>query len=679
LVFPIDFNLHENRLTKDSLEGIEFQFERLGLDSSDTNVFLKKFLRISKSSTLPSDDYEIVYLAAKIAYMLSDYAYFKSEGFKEKEMGNDGARIWQALAKAAQGDLGESIKMLEDIKKITENSGDILQYVETLGILGQIYFVRGSKERPNLIKVMESIDKFEEKYKHSLPDFNHIFMPAYLIQERFMTFQLPPKELVEKILGIYKIAEEIGDRYWMSQLQLDLAMAYLRFDDLKNSNNYLEMVFETLKEKKFLALEAKAIRIQGELFEKQNKPDLAEENFLTARTAYTKLKDQIGVSTCVSKLANLAFNQNQQDKAEQYFTESYTISKKTDDFYGIAVSLNALAQFSSIKGQYAESLATYKQALTIALENTFEMLLPSIYSGLAYVNFISGDFWSAVENRSKAVIYKEKMSTGEEELLLEHMKLGQLNAIVGNLDAAFDEFEQALNFCMKLGKKDNLYFDILNWLFEISTALGKLSLAETYVSRADLFASIHNSAEENVQALISRIRFLIQKREITKANSYLETVFEKAQEFPSALTMALALVEKTNVLLLQYQENCDASIFEEVVGKMEDMVFISLDLEFLPLTMYAKRALAKALAFDNKYKDGIEEIDEACVLADELGMEKFAETMKKDQEDLKKVLKKLDSMSEKELEEKRQSYLTDIFAILTQTFWLVSASEHQQI
>jgi len=337
LVFPIDFNLHENRLTKDSLEGIEFQFERLGLDSSDTNVFLKKFLRISKSSTLPSDDYEIVYLAAKIAYMLSDYAYFKSEGFKEKEMGNDGARIWQALAKAAQGDLGESIKMLEDIKKITENSGDILQYVETLGILGQIYFVRGSKERPNLIKVMESIDKFEEKYKHSLPDFNHIFMPAYLIQERFMTFQLPPKELVEKILGTYKIAEEIGDRYWMSQLQLDLAMAYLRFDDLKNSNNYLEMIFETLKEKRFLALEAKAIRIQGELFEKQNKPDLAEKNFLTARTAYTKLKDQIGVSTCVSKLANLAFNQNQQDKAEQYFTESYTISKKTDDFYGIVV------------------------------------------------------------------------------------------------------------------------------------------------------------------------------------------------------------------------------------------------------------------------------------------------------------------------------------------------------
>lgn len=678
-MLPKDFNLHENRLSKESLESIEFQFDRLGKDSRDINVFLKKFTRISKSTALPSDDYEIVYLAAKIAYMLSDYAYFESEGFKEKEMGNDGARIWQALAKAAQGDIDESIKMLEDIKKITENSGDILQYIETLGILGQILIVRGSKDQAHLDKIMESIDKFEEKYKHSLPDFNHIFMPAYLLKGRFMTLQLSPKELIEEIQITYKIAEEIDNAYWMAQLQLDLTMGYLSLNDASEANNYLKLVFETLKEKRFLALEAKAIRIQGELFEKQNKTELAEKNYLKAKIAYTKLKDQIGVSTCVSKLANLAFNQNQQDKAEQYYTESYAISEKTSDFYAMTVSLNALARFASIKGQYAESLATYKRALEIAKENSFEVLLPSIYSGLAFVNFISGDFWSAVENRSKVVIFKEKMNASEEELLLEHMKLGQLNAIVGNLDAAFDEFEQALNFCMKLGKKDDLYFDLLNWLFEISTALGNLSLAETYVSRADLFASIHNSEEENVQALISRIRFLIQKREITKADSYLESVFEKALEFPSALTMALAIVEKTNVLLLQYQEKADESLFEEAMGKMEDMVFISLDLEFLPLTMYAKRALAKALAYGNKYQDGIEEIDEACLLAEQLGMEKFAETMKADQDDLKKNMKKIDSMSEKALEEKRQSYLTDVFAILTQTFWLVSASEHQQI
>ncbi len=679
MVLPKDFNLHENRLSKDSLESIEFQFERLGLDSKDINIFLKRFIRISNSAALPSDDYEIVYLAAKIAYMLSDYVYFESEEFLEKQMGNDGARIWQALAKAAQGDLDESIKILEDIKKITENSGDILQHIETLSILGQIWIVRGSKGHSNLNQIMESIDKFEEKYKHSLPDFNHIFMPAYLLKERFMALQLPPKDLIKKINIIYKIAEEIGTTYWMTHLQLDLAIAHLQNNAVKETSDFLQKAFETLENKKYLALEAKAIRVQGTLFEKQNKSDLAEKKYLQAKIAYSELKDQIGVSTCISKLANLAFTQNQHDKAEQYFTESYAISESISDFYGMTVSLNALAEFSSKKGQYAESFATYKRALEMAKNNSFELLLPSIYSGLAFVNFISGDFWQAVENRSKVVIYKEKMNTSEEELLFEHMKLGQLNAIVGNLDAAFDGFEQALNFCMKLGKKDDLYFDILNWLFEISTALGNLSLAETYVSRADLFASIHNSEEENVQALISRIRFLIQKRELAKADSYLESVFEKALEFPSALTMALAIVEKTNVLLLQYQEKADESLFEDALGKMEDMVFISLDLEFLPLTMYAKRALAKALAYRNKYQEGIEEIDEACELAEQLGMDKFVETMRDDQDNLKKNMKKADTMSEKTLEEKRQSYLKDIFAILTQTFWLVSASEHQQI
>ena len=232
---------------------------------------------------------------------------------------------------------------------------------------------------------------------------------------------------------------------------------------------------------------------------------------------------------------------------------------------------------------------------------------------------------------------------------------------------------------MKLGKKDDLYFDLLNWLFEISTALGNLSLAETYVSRADLFASIHNSAEENVQALISRIRFLIRKREIEDSEALLDSVFEKAQEFPSALTMALALVEKINVLLLKYQKKQDEKLFDEAIEKMEDTIFISLDLEFLPLTMYAKRALAKALGFRDKFTDGIEEIDEACDLADELGMQKFADTMKTDQDALKDLKEKREGLSDEEIKEIQETLLQDIFTILTQTFWLVSASEHQRI
>ena len=182
-------------MSKESKEAISFQFERIGLDSKKTKTFLERFIRISKSPTLPPDDYEIIYLASKIAYMLANYEYFNSEEFKHKEMGSDGARIWYALAKAAQGEADDAIKILEDVKKNTENSGDILPYVEVLGILAQIYFIRGSKEKSNLENVMNDLEKFKEKHQLSLPDFDHIYMPAYLIEERIKAQQLPPDKV----------------------------------------------------------------------------------------------------------------------------------------------------------------------------------------------------------------------------------------------------------------------------------------------------------------------------------------------------------------------------------------------------------------------------------------------------------------------------------------------------
>ncbi|MGC9779001.1 MAG: tetratricopeptide repeat protein [Candidatus Heimdallarchaeota archaeon] len=675
MIFPKAFQLYETRLSKDSLDAIEFQFERLDQDSSNIHVFFNRFLKISKSPTLPPEDTEIIYLASKIAYFQSQYDFFKTEEFKSKEYDNDGARIWYALALAVQGQMDEAIHILEDIKEKIENDNDHLQFIECLGVLAQIYFVRGTEDKEKLEAILERIAKFEEENKGKLPDFDHKFMPAYLIENRVKSQQLSPTEIINEITPVYELAEEVSDHYWMTHFELDLALSNILSRKLDEANNYLTKVFTTFKTLKYLALEAKAIRIKGQLIEKQGDIATAEKTYLEAKKAYEKLNDRIGVSICLTLLAQLAENNDQQNKAEQYFTKSYNLSEDMKDFYGMAVALTSLAKISYKHGQYAEALATFKKVLDITQKNSFDYLLPKIYDGLAHVDFISGDFWSAVENRSRAIIYKLKFEYSEEDLLIDRMKLGQLNAIVGNLDSAFNEFEDALNYCTKLNIKNDIYFDILNWLFEISTAIGKLALAEAYMSRADLFASIHDSEEENVQALISKIRFHIQKKELVQAEKLLETVFEKAQEFPSALTMALALVEKAVVQIMNFQEKKDDSIMEEVLQTMDDMLFISLDLEFLPLTMYTKKVLGKVLAYKNDIEDGIEELTEAIELADELGMEKFTDSIKKELKELKKLDKK--DLSEEQLAKKRETYLNQGIEYLKETFWLVSASEYQ--
>ncbi len=676
MVLPRSFQLHESRLAKESLETIEFQFERLDQDSSNYKIFLNRFLKISKSPTLPPDDYEIWYLASKIAYFISDYTYFMTEQFNEKASYNNGAKIWQSLANAAQGNIDEAIKTLERIEEITEQGNDFLQYIECLGVLAQLYFVSGSQYKAKLEDLMIKIEKFKTDNQGKIPNFEHMFMPAYLIKCRINAQQNSPKEIIEETLPIYQITKEISDQYWTNQFALDLVQAYILSSQIEEANKYLDDVFTILQTIKFPALEAKAMRVKGQFLERKGEYERAEKSYLAAKEAYKILKDQIGVSSCVSRLAKLAELQDQQNKAEQYFNESYSISEKMNDAYGMSVALTSLARISYIRGQYSESAATYNKVLEIAKENNYDYLLPSIYDGLAYVSFISGDFWSAVETRSKSVLFKEKFSYTKDDLLVEHVKLGQLNALVGNLDTAFNEFEIALNYCIALKRKDDIYFDCLNWLFEISTALNQLALAESYMSRADLFASIHNSREENAQALISRIRFLIQKRELDEAEKLIAIVIDQAQDFPSPLTMALILVEKATVLFMKFIDERNDSLLEEILQAMDDMLFISLDLEFLPLTMYTKKALAKVLAYKNDFDEGIEELTEAVELAEELGMHKFEDIIKKELEELEKIKNK--ELDEEAFTKKRETFLKEGLEYLKETFWLVSASEYQR-
>ncbi len=678
MVFPLDFRLHEQRFSRDILEGIKFQFERLDLDSKNLKIFLERYLKISRSPTLPAENTEILYLAAKVAYMLTDYNFFNSNEFKERYVYSDGAKIWFALAEAAKGNVKNSLKILDDILRVTEENGDHLQRIECLGIYGQILFIRGSKYKDKLESILDKIKLFKEKMEN-IEDFDQMFLPAYLILSRVNSQQLAPEKIVDEVSTYLAIAEKVNDTYFTIQFKLDLIQAQISSHKLDDAKKNLDQVFEILTGIKYKALEAKAIRIQGQLQEARNNFENAEKTYLKAKQFYVNLEDQIGMASCVTRLAQLAEKQDQQNKAEQYYQEAYSHSEKISDYLGMANTLSALARLISKRGQYAEAEEAYTEVLKIANENKFDFLLPSIYEGLAFVNFISGDFESAVTNRYKALEYKNKFSYNQNEILMDRVKLGEINAIVGNLTDAFIEFETALNLCTKLQKKDDIYFDILNWLFEISTALGKLSLAETYIGRADLFASIHNSQEENAQALISRIRFLLQKKELEKADQLLALVFEQVQEFPSALTMALALIEKAAGLILKLIDNKNPETLEAILQALDDMLFISLDLEFLPLTMYTKKVLGKILAYKADFDEGIEELEEAIDLAKELGMKKFEDTICLELEELEKMKETNDTIQDSDLVVRKENFLNEAVECIRQTFWLVSASEHQRI
>jgi len=676
VVLPQAFKIHENRLSYETLEAIEFQFDRLALDSKDPKIFFDRFLRISKSPTLPPEDHELKYLAAKVAYMLADYQYL--DEFAEEIKVNPGAKVWYALAEAAKGGIPESIELLEEVEQEVDDTTDPMILIECLGILAQILFRSGHKNKEHLEDVLGKIRSFKKKHSPSLPNFDAMFLPAHLILNRVAAREMVTDAIIEETRRLYQLAKKLQTPYFTQQFLLDLISNYIRTKAFDKLEPLFEEVFTALQTFKFKALQAKAICLRGQWEEALGKYELAEKSYLVAKDAYATLKDQIGVTNCTKFLAFISEAQQQFTKAEEYFSELFEQATQLSDDYHKIIALTSLAKLLARKGKYAEALEKYRTALSIAQDRGLNVLLTPIYDGLSYVNFIAGNFKDAVETRANALAFKVKYHASLEELLKDHIKLGQLNAIVGNLTVAFDEFEKALNICTKKNKKDELYFDILNWLFEISTALGKFSLAESYVSRADLFASIHASQEENAQALISRIRFHIQKKELLKAENLLNTVYEQVQDFPSALTPALVLIEKTSVLLLKYLQKEDPSFLEQAQQNLDDMLFISLELEFLPLTMFTKKVLTKILTYKSNFKDAIEELTEAIDLAKELGMETFEKTLQDDLNEIRQIQTTFDTLPEEELVKLKRGFLEDALRFLWETFWLVSASEHQR-
>ncbi|MHA1878914.1 MAG: tetratricopeptide repeat protein, partial [Candidatus Heimdallarchaeota archaeon] len=535
----------------------------------------------------------------------------------------------------------------------------------------------GYKNKENLKTVVEKIHSFQEK-NASLPDFDHFFLLAYLVLSHVKAAEIVTLALIEETKKLYQLTKQLEEPYFMTQFLLDLihySIVQKNFQELELLFEEVSVIFQSFN---FKALKAKAICLRGDWEAALGDYEHAEKNYLEARKTYVALKDQIGVVNCIKNLAFVSESQQQFTKAEEYFFELLEQATNLTDDYNKVIALTNIAKLLARKGKYAEALTNYQTALEIAQNHSFTILLTPIFDGLSYVNFIAGNFKEAVETRTNALEFKVKYHAPPEELLMDHIKLGQLNAIVGNLTTAFDEFEKALHICTKLNKKDEIYFDILNWLFEISTALGKFSLAESYINRADLFASIHANQEENAQAIISRIRFQIQKKELLKAEKLLSNMYEQVQDFPSALTPALVLIEKTTVLLLKYLLQEDQTILEEVMQNLDDMLFISLDLEFLPLTMYTKKVLAKILLYKDNFKEASEELTEAIDLAKDLGMETFEQTIQTDLIEIQKIQEKQPTLSEDALKLQKQALLEEAISFLRETFWLVSASEHQR-
>jgi len=70
---------------------------------------------------------------------------------------------------------------------------------------------------------------------------------------------------------------------------------------------------------------------------------------------------------------------------------------------------------------------------------------------------------------------------------------------------------------------------------------------------------------------------------------------------------------------------------------------------------------------------------EAVELAEELGMQKFEDTLRNDIKAIEKIEKTIETQEETKVKIKRDEFIKQAIDFLKETFWLVSASEYQKI
>ncbi|MBD3192342.1 MAG: hypothetical protein GF308_17015 [Candidatus Heimdallarchaeota archaeon] len=674
---PLEFSLHEKRLSQPIIEALYSAFNRQGLALSDLQMFLSHFLETIKFPPFPQEDAELQYLASKVAFIVGQYNYPVSNKDPWFELPSLGARAWQGLIQAKRGDIKTVIKHLDTVRKKALSNQDFLVYIETLSILAELYHSYKTKNPNRLSEILDAINLFQEEHASSLPNFSRMFLRANFIANTIKADNLPPEQAEPLILDFSETINTIEDLYWETKAKLILATIKMDLEKYPDAKELLNEVFATTRELSFEILKAETLSLMGQMALEKQLFSEAKSYFEQAHSIYQENEDLRPLSIVSNNLANLALKRNEVTVAEKHGLLALQSSKKIEVVTEEINSLITMGKVYYFQAAYTKSLTYFQKALKLAQKHNFKELLLTIYDAISIVEFLSGDFNAAITIREKNLQLKQQLNYSKKALLIERMKLGQLLAIVGNLETAFNEFEIALKYCQELNFRDELYFDILIWLFDLATALNKLSLANTYLERADLFATIHNSEDENLSALVSRARFLQQKKELDRAEELLNLVFEKSQVTPSPLIFTQVLVQNALLFFLRFKQEGEETFFQTLLEIVEDLLIISLDLDFLPLTIYAKRALARLEFYREQYSDGLVEVKDAIGFAEELGIPDFKEKLKTDLTELNQMVQNRNKSTSASSIKKRS--LAKLSAYLYEIFWLVNTSALQRI
>lgn len=327
-----DLELAQKYLSKATVlaQGIEDQKWLISCYSSQAAIYYSK-------SQLDSTQF----------YYSKTLAYYESIGNKRKE---SSIRFNIAMAAFNEGDYERSKELLELnlAKNPTDYYGQNQQYI------GRVLWAQGYMKLA-LEKTLAALEFYEQE---QLPD-RQAFALSQLgnIEAGLLNYT----KAIEYYEQVAEICQELEEEYFLTEVYINLSMAYLELDDMENAQKHSLTALDLANKSNYAYFEGMAQEILGSIALRKKLFENAIDYYQTALTIHEQ-SNRLDRICIVNRYIGKAYLEaNKARKAITYLNESLMLadSMQSNPFAKHAFELRANA-FENL-GQYDLALEDYKK------------------------------------------------------------------------------------------------------------------------------------------------------------------------------------------------------------------------------------------------------------------------------------------------------------------------------
>ncbi len=239
-----------------------------------------------------------------------------------------------------------------------------------------------------------------------------------------------------------------------ANIYLKLAEMYLYKTGNKTEDYCLKSI-DFAQKSKYRWCEAYSLRVLGIYYDIHGDYEKALEVLNKGLAINKEIKDDGGISACLSSLGIIYFNRGKYDKALEKFLEVIPYFEKSGSGYNQSLTISNIAAIYKYNNDNVSAIKYYREALRLMIKDGSRKGLGISYNNLGMAFLTAKTYDSALIYMSEGL--KIKIEIGDKRSLsYSYSNLSSLAQKMGNLDQALEYLNECIALQTELGDKKGI-------------------------------------------------------------------------------------------------------------------------------------------------------------------------------------------------------------------------------